>query len=370
MPRKVVVVCGITGTQGGWVYEALKDSYDVVGFSRDVERAREKLGAKSDGGGGGGGPTLVEADLNDVASLRRAFRGADYVFGMSQPWSSDYRDVDVEGEVEQGRNIVRACLDCGVKHLVFSSASHDGVKTGIPHVDSKIDIERHIRESGLSHTILGPVQFMDNVGMPFFPVQPTGWIRGFVDADAKVPYVSVRDVGLATRAVLRDPEAHAGRTYKLLGDTVSGTELAEILTRLRRDGKGETFRYYAIPRWIVRLMSKEFYAMRVAFEEFGRDPKAVARAQNEISELRKELIPELSSMEDHLRREGFATRELISEEEQELIRKRRRIILHAAVVGVGLAAAAFGATTGSEDNLASLGLFAATAALSAFKTKE
>jgi uncharacterized protein YbjT (DUF2867 family) len=328
MSKKKVVICGITGSQGGWVYEALKDdpTVDIVGFSRNVQGAREKLGDTVE---------LQTGDLTDIASLQTIFQGADHVFGMSQPWNKDYTHADVKSEVLQGKNIIQACLDAKVQHLVFSSAWNEGIETGTPHLDSKVEIERCIKKSGLNYTILHPVQYADNVGLPFLPVQADGWIRGFVDHDAKVPYISCRDIGKVARCILQTPTKYQGQTLPLFGDLVSGDDLAGILSDLR----GETIRYYAIPRLLLRLLSKEFYLMRVSFETFGRDPKQLADAQEAIVKLRK-TVPDLSTMRDHLTREGWATRALVSKKEKEDAERTKAQLGVLLVVGAGIAAAA------------------------------
>lgn len=310
--KERVVICGITGNQGGSVYDALKgdddDRYELVGFSRTRTEWR--------------GLELLKGDLADLDSLLKIFEGADYVFGMTQPWSPDYKVADAEGEIMQGANLIQACLECKVKRLIFSAAAHDGKRSGIPHVDSKVEIEARLKASGLSHTILHPVQFADNVGGPFFPIQASGWVRGFVDGDASVPYVACRDIGLATRAILeKDPSTNFnGQTIKLIGDLVSGQELAAIITKLRGDHE---FRYCAVPRLLMRLFAKEFYLMRCAFEKFGRDPGQLAESKKDIDLLRR-LVPELSSMEEHLKREGWATRALVSKEEIDRNEKKRK----------------------------------------------
>jgi uncharacterized protein YbjT (DUF2867 family) len=311
--KKKVVICGITGSQGGSVFEALKDDEDMelIGFSRNVERARSKLDNSK--------VTLHEGDLNDLASLQTIFQGADYVFGMSQPWNQTLTHADRKSELQQGQNIVQACLDNKVKHLVFSSVKHDDVTTDMEHIISKIEIEKYIHASGLRYTILQPVQYADNIGLTFFPVTP-GWIKGFVDGDAKVPYISCRDIGLVTRCVLQDPSKYQRQSIPLLGDLVSGDELAMLMSEIRG---GETFRYCAVPRLVLRIFAKEFYLMRVFFETFGRDPHQQAKARNDIAIL-KAMVPELSSMKDHLERQGWATRVLVADNENQ---KRQKMMI-------------------------------------------
>ena len=297
---KKVVICGSTGSQGGAVFEALKKSEDteLVGFSRDLSQPKVEV-LKSRG------LNMLEGDLADQGSLEKVFAGADCVFGLTQPWNKAYTKVDTDLELKQGTNIVEACLKNGVKHLVFSSAAHgEDEKTGLPHVDVKIDIEEAVKSSGLGFTFLNPVQFMDNVGMKFLPVKK-GKIRGFIDGDAKVPYVAVRDIGLMAKRAFEDPENYNGKVIVLVGDVVSGVEVAEIFARIRN----QKFKYRDVPRFIIRLVSKEFYKMRLAFEESGRDPETIGKFKDAIEQCRK-LNPEMSSMEDYLKMVGWDSRRL------------------------------------------------------------
>ena len=51
-----------------------------------------------------------------------------------------------EQEVRYGITIADLAVECGVKHLVYSSGSATGeTPTGVAHYDTKAEIERHIR---------------------------------------------------------------------------------------------------------------------------------------------------------------------------------------------------------------------------------
>jgi uncharacterized protein YbjT (DUF2867 family) len=291
METKKIVVCGATGTQGGSVVDGLlrRGGWAVVGTSRDPDgegaRALRQRGVE-----------VVRADLDDEPSLREAFRGAHAVFGVTQPWAPDLKTCDVEAEIRQGRHIVDACAANGVGHLVFSTLFNPGRRlTGVPHVDSKLVIEAHVRASGLAWTFLRPVQFMDNIGMPFFPIRK-GSVTGFIDRDCKVPYVSSRDIGEMAARVFAEPERFIGSDVDLVGDFVSGDELSQILTRLH---DGRRVRYKATPKLLMRIFAKEFYAMRRLYETWGRPPFPVDFSGMVASSRR--LLPEMISVESYLR---------------------------------------------------------------------
>ena len=298
--KTAIVVCGATGNQGGAVVDSLLASgkWNVFALVRDVsgEKARA-LEAK--------GVQLKKGDLLDKASLLIAFQAAHGVFGVTQPWSADYKKADTQSEIRQGKNIIDACREAGVNHLVFSTVMHFGAdRTGVPHVDSKLNIEEYAKQSRIPVTLLQPSSFMDNMGQPFFPIK-RGKVRGYVDSDAKVPYICCRDIGKIAAKVFEEGEAAIGKEIVLISDFVSGQELVESLGRLRN---GERFKYTSIPKLFMRLFAKEFYLMRVAFEKHGRPPypKEILDA---LEQCRKKY-PEILTVEQFLKLRGFDTKEL------------------------------------------------------------
>ena len=68
--------------------------------------------------------------------------------------------ADVTGEQVVSDKLVLVIGAAG--HLVYSSVASVNRDTGIPHFNSKQEIEIYIRESGVDHTIIRPVSFMQN----------------------------------------------------------------------------------------------------------------------------------------------------------------------------------------------------------------
>lgn len=298
---RTIVVAGATGQQGSWVVRELvrRGVFDVAAFTRRPasERARALVSQ---------GIRVERGDLSDVASLERIFRGADGVFGVTQPWDPGYRRADVSSEIGQGRAIVDACKRSGVRHLVLSTAMRvDDNPTGLPHVDSKLEIERYLRGSGVPYTLLRPGTFMDNIGQPFFPVKK-GVVRGFVAGDARLPFVSCRDIAIAAAVFFEAPKPWFGRSVNLMADYVSGNELCATLGRVRR----ESFRYTAPPAWLMRLFSREFFEMRRGFEKAGRPPYPYRATFDGALEETRRLVGEAWHLERYFEAMGFAERAL------------------------------------------------------------
>jgi hypothetical protein len=221
---------------------------------------------------------------------------------VTQPWSPDYKRCDIAAEIRQGRNIVDACLEAGVEHLVLSTLLLLGNDdTGVPHIDSKRVIESYARQKNAPVTFVRPGSFMDNIGLPFFPVK-RGRVRGFVAADAKVPYVACSDVGgLVCLAFARGRESV--REIDAVSDFRSGLELAAMLGRLHG---GAAFKYSVPPALLVRLFAREFYAMRRLFERCGRPP--YPPEIDRFKQQTRQLWPQAMTLEQFLQQRGYGSR--------------------------------------------------------------
>lgn len=298
MEKKTIAVCGASGQQGGAVVAAaLKKDWNIVALTRHPEHPKAtELRAK--------GVKIIKADLLDKVSLLSAFKNVDAVFGITQPWSADYKKVNVDAEIQQGKNIIDACIEINIPHLTLTTAANTGgdYSIKIPHIESKIQIENYLKSTSLPHTILKPASFMDNIGMNFFPIKK-GIVRGFTDADAKLPFIATKDIGEIAVIVMQQPENFRQQEINLIADYISGNEIATLLTKIRH---GEHFKFKAAPRWLMRLFAKEFYDMRVAFEKYGRPPYG-----NEFLDAIqhcKKIYPELMSLEQYFLYKHFDTK--------------------------------------------------------------
>lgn len=88
--QKLLVIIGITGNQGGSVATAfLSDpNYRIRGITRNPSSPKAKQWE-------GKGVEIVEADLDDVKSLEKAFEGANLIFSVTDYWEPFFMQRDV-----------------------------------------------------------------------------------------------------------------------------------------------------------------------------------------------------------------------------------------------------------------------------------
>ena len=256
MPKnndRLILVSGATGQQGGAALKHLRDrGFPVRALTRDPsqEKARKLVGR---------GTEVARGDLDDHASLTRALDGVYGVHSV-QNWREG-----LEAEVRQGNNLTDAARRSRVSHLIYSSVSGADLKTGIPHFESKWQIEEHLRTSGVHFTILRPVFFMENwlgvrdavdQGTLALPLRP----------ETRLQMIAVDDIGAFVAMAFEKPGHWQDQTRELAGDELSMEELTERLGR----ASGRPVRYQQVPwdDW-ERQVGHELTVMWRWFEEHG-----------------------------------------------------------------------------------------------------
>ena len=230
-----VVVTGSTGKQGGAVARGLLErGHKVRAVTRDPNSSQAKLLANA-------GATLVAASLEDTAAITKALEGATSLFAMTTPFGGG-----TDAETRQGVAAADAAKAAGV-HLVFTSVGSANRQTGVPHFDSKYEVEKHIAEIGVRATILAPVYFMENVY--FAKEQLAKGIYGSALPPTRtLAQVAVADIGAVAVRVLEDAGRFTGKRFDLAGDELTGNDVVAILSRVT----GRPLAYYQVPLDVVR----------------------------------------------------------------------------------------------------------------------
>jgi uncharacterized protein YbjT (DUF2867 family) len=208
----MILVTGASGNAGGAVLkEVLKTNKPLKAMYRSPgDAAKATHGAEA-----------VIADFADKPSLGRALDGVDAVYLVCSP---------VRELVELEGNMVDACREAGVRHVVLNSALGAGdYAKSFPgwhrHVEDKL------KASGLDYTILRPNSFMQNILTYYAASIRTDGAFYAAMGDARTSFIDVRDVAAVATRTLTSP-GHKGNTYELNGpEALTYAEVAEKITR-------------------------------------------------------------------------------------------------------------------------------------------
>ncbi|MER9875318.1 NmrA/HSCARG family protein [Mesorhizobium sp. M0195] len=210
-----ILVTGATGNVGRHVVEQLvKRGADVRALVRDPSKANFPTGVD-----------VVQGDLLDVDSLRKAFSGVSTLFLLNAVVADEYTQALVALAVAR---------EAGIERIVYLSVIHSDIYVNVPHFAGKFGVERMIEQMELNATILRPAYFMDNditikdvvIGYGIYPM-PIG-AKGVAMIDA-------RDIGeIAAIELIRREQAAAPLPFdriNLVGpDTLTGADVAAIWT--------------------------------------------------------------------------------------------------------------------------------------------
>jgi uncharacterized protein YbjT (DUF2867 family) len=253
-PERPIAVAGATGEQGGAVARnLLARGLPVRALVRnpDSDRARALASA---------GAELRAADFEDDTSLRDASAGTSAVFAMASPTP----EGGVAAEAEHGKAIVRAVADVGVGHVVYSSVGGVDRGTGIPHFESKHEIEQALLELGVPATFIRPTFFMENFTRFMVPTEEDGVLvlRMPMPGDVPLQMIAVTDVAAGSVTALLDPSLVPDGAIELAGDELTVEHAASALGQRQ----GLPARYEALP---TDMLDDDNKAM---FEWFATPP--------------------------------------------------------------------------------------------------
>ena len=281
---RLVLVTGATGKQGGAVVRhLLMRGFRVRALTREPHKAGARTLAER-------GAEMVRGDMDDAASIASALRGADGVFSVQNFWETGY-----EREVRQGLALADATKAAGVRHFVYTSVGSAHRKTGLPHFESKWEIEEHIRASGIPYTVLRPVWFMENWETPALRNSILdGTLAQPLSPDRPFQQVAVDDIGAFAAMVFERRDEWLGREIDLASDEQTIAQVAETFSRVI----GRPVRYVQVPWDAYREAAGEEYTrMYRWFEDVGYDV--------DVAALRR-LAPQLTTFEQYLRTHNWA----------------------------------------------------------------
>ncbi|MFI5207720.1 MAG: NmrA/HSCARG family protein [Gemmatimonadales bacterium] len=265
MPTNLIAITGATGQQGGAVAHALlKAGHKIRAITRNPDGPAAKALAKQ-------GAEIARAELDDVASLRAALKGAWGVFGVQNTWTAG-----VEGEEAQGHRLAKVAKEIGVQHYVYTSVASAHRKTGIPHFDNKARVEETVRSVGFpSWAIIRPVFFMENLLSPSFkPYIDKGSLAVGIKPGTRLQMIALQDIGEYGRLAFERADLK-GTALDIAGDEPTTPEAAAVLSKVAK----RPITHFQVPIADVRKASDDFATMLEWFDRVGYDVDIAANAK-------------------------------------------------------------------------------------------
>lgn len=227
MTRQITVL-GATGIQGGSVIRALlKDSaYSLTAITRNKSSDIAKNLASD-------GVRIIEADLDDVASLQVAFAGTSIIFAVTnffEPFIKHGSEEAIDIETRQGIKIARAAAATPtLEHFVWSTLPNayriSNGRFAVPHYVSKNRVNDFIKADSMllqKTTFLWVSTYASNMNYPFyqpFPI-PTAGKNRYIQVQptpASVQFPLIGDatinIGLFVRAIIEQPNKTLGGKF-------------------------------------------------------------------------------------------------------------------------------------------------------------
>lgn len=215
--KKTIAVVGATGAQGGGLVRAIlndpQGGFAVRALVRDVNSDKAKKLAEM-------GAEVVAANVDDRASLEKAFQGAYGAFCVTFFWEH----FSPEKELAEATNMAQAAKHAAIQHVIWSTLedtrkwvplSDDRMPTlqgkyKVPHFDAKGEAEKVFTDLGLPVTFLLTSFYWDN--FIYFGMGPKKGPDGKLALtlpmeDKKLAGIAAEDIGLVR---LRRLQARTG----------------------------------------------------------------------------------------------------------------------------------------------------------------
>src|SRR4051794_27775815 len=301
MADKIIAVVGATGSQGGGLCAAIlndpKGGFACRAITRDPNKdAAKALAAK--------GAEIVRADIDDRASVERAFAGAYGAYCVTNFWEH----FSADREKSQAKNLADAARATKLRHVIWSTLedtrkfmSPDDKrmpmlqgKYRVPHFDAKGEADAYFQ--GLPVTFLVASFYWDNiyrVGMGPKKGDGGGYAWTFPMGDRPLAGIAAEDIGKVAYGIFKGGEQYIGQRVGVSGEILSIADMGQKLSRALGIGP---IAYHAVEPDAYRSFgfpgADEIGNMFQFYRDFERE---VSGARGD--ELARRLNPELQTFD-------------------------------------------------------------------------
>jgi len=255
---RIIAVVGATGAQGGGLVRAIAadpaSGFKARAITRDAgsERARALAAL---------GVEVVAADVDDAASIERAFAGAHGAYCVTFFWDH----FSPEKELAQARAMAQAAKGAGLRHVVWSTLEDTRKRVPlddarmptlmgrykVPHFDAKGEANAFFTELGVPTTFLLTSFYWDNfISFGMGPKKgPDGKLAITLPmGDKKLPGIAAEDIGKCAYGIFKRGAETIGTTIGIAGEHLTGHEMARAFAR----ALGREVVYNAVPPEVYR----------------------------------------------------------------------------------------------------------------------
>ncbi|MBT8110977.1 MAG: NmrA/HSCARG family protein [Gammaproteobacteria bacterium] len=250
--KKIIVVVGATGAQGGGLLRAILDDpqqqFQARALTRNANSDKAQMLAAR-------GAEVAQADLDDLESLQEAFKGAYGAFCVTNFWEH----FSPQKELAQAKNLAEAARHAGLEHVVWSTLedTRQWVPLGddrmptlmdnykVPHFDAKGEANQEFSDRGVPTTFLLTSFYWDN--LISFGMEPKRDAEGTLEfvmpmADKPLSGIASADIGRCSLGIFKRGAEFVGKTLGIAGQHLTGGQMAAAMSK----AFGETVRYSPI----------------------------------------------------------------------------------------------------------------------------
>ena len=303
--KKIIVVFGATGAQGGGLAHAIlndkNSGFSVRAVTRDVtsDKAKElaSLGAE-----------VVAGDVDDMESLKAALAGAYGAYFVTFFWAH----FSPEKEMAEAKNMAIAAKEAGLKHVIWSTLEDvrkyvpledDRIPTlngkyKVPHFDGKGASDQYFIDAAVPVTFLVTSFYWEN--LIYFGMGPKRGEDGklsitFPLGNKKMSGMAAVDIGKCAYGIFKEGETLIGKRIGIAGDQLTCTGMAGALSK----AIGEEVTYHEVTPDQYRSFGFPGADDLGNMFQFYRDFDEVCNSIRDIKRSR-ELNPELKSFDTWL----------------------------------------------------------------------
>ena len=239
--KKIIVVFGATGAQGGGLAKAIlndkNSEFSVRAVTRDVNSDKAKELANL-------GAEVVAGDVDDIESLKKTLEGAYGAYFVTFFWAH----FSPEKEMAEAKSMALAAKDAGLKHVIWSTLEdvrkyvplgdnsiptlHGKYK--VPHFDGKGESDQYFIDAGVPVTFLLASYYWEN--LIYFGMGPKRGEDGklsitFPMGNKKMAGIAAGDIGKCAYGIFKKGETLMGKRIGIAGDQLTCTEMAGAISK-------------------------------------------------------------------------------------------------------------------------------------------